>query len=319
MGKNKMKINLFRDKNQKGIWQFSSYLLPIVDQCKLSLNEGGTSEVALTENLILKREDQNPTGSLKDRGMAYLISRAFQDGVKSIVISSSGNAAISAASYCHLAKIKLTVFVSPKINQEKLAEINKREVEVIQNLRPLSEAVKFAKNNNLYYLRPSLSEFGPEGYQAIAFELAEKQGLVEDIFIPVSSGVALIGIAKGFKKVGFLPRLHVCQPSAICPISKEFDRAYRPEENNPADGIVARFSPLKDQVVSLIKESLGTGWVIGEEEIKKNQSVLKEKGIETSNEGALAFAGMEKAKTNPPAGGQKLGKTVILLTGRKYE
>ncbi len=312
--KNKMTFSLSKDKKQRGIWQFSSYLSPIADQFKLSLGEGGTEEVGLSEDLILKREDKNPTGSLKDRGMAYLISRAFQDGAKSIVISSSGNAAISAASYCQIARIRLIVFVSPKINQGKLTEIKKREVEVIQNLRPLSEAVKYAKNNNLFYLRPSLSEFGPEGYQTIAFELAEKQGPIEDIFIPVSSGVALIGIAKGFKKIGFLPRFHISQPSAICPIAGEFDKDYQLEKTSSADGIVARFSPLKEQIVSLIKESLGTGWVIGEEALKEAQVILKEKGIDTSNEGALAFAGMEKAKQK----GLQLGKTVVLLTGRKY-
>lgn len=309
-----MNINLVKDPNQKGIWQYSSYLSPIEEKYRLSLDEGGTEEVAFAENLILKREDKNPTGSLKDRGMAFLISKAYQEGRSSIVISSSGNTAISAASYCQPAKIKLTVFVSPKINPGKLAEIKKRGGKVIQDLRPLSEAAKFAKNNNLYYLRPSTSEFGPEGYQTVAFELMEKQGLFDDIFIPVSSGVALVGIAKGFKKIGFLPRFHLCQPSAICPIAGEFDKDYLPEKNNITDGIVARFSPLKEQVVSIVKGSSGTGWVIGENKIVEAQNILKEKGIETSNEGALAFAGMEKAKIK----GWKLGKTVVILTGRKY-
>lgn len=309
-----MKINLFEDKNQRGIWKFSSYLAPVKNEFKLSLGEGNTPEILFDEQVFLKREDLNPTGSLKDRGMAYLISRAYQDGRRNLVLSSSGNAAISAAEFCDLVKIGLVVFVPKGINEKKLKKIEDHKVEVIQSSRPVSEAMKFAKQKNFFNLRPSKSDFGSEGYQTIAFEIAENRGLIEDIFLPVSSGVALVGIAEGFNKLGFMPRVHVCQGSAICPIASVFDQDYLPEKENLADSLVARFTPLKKDVVALAKESSGTGWVIENKRIIAAQKILKDREIETSNEGALVLAAMFKAKEK----GTILGKTVCLLTGTKY-
>jgi len=309
-----MKITLFKDKTQNGIWQFSSYLAPIESSFCLSLDEGNTPEVHFDEQVILKREDQNPTGSLKDRGMAYLISRAYQDGLKNVVLSSSGNAAISAANYCNLAKINLFTFVSLTIKEEKLRKITEKGARVFQTLKPVSEAIKFAHQNHYLNLRPSQNVFGSEGYQTIAFELAASQGRIEDLFLPVSSGVALVGIAKGFEKLGFMPRLHVCQPAAVCPIASAFDKDYFSERKNLADSLVARHVPLKKEIIDLVKESQGTGWVIESKRIILSQKNLQDRGIETSNEGALALAAVFKAGEK----GVILGKTVCLLTGKRY-
>ncbi len=314
MIKSKLKIRLLKDDGAKGIWQYSAYLFPLPNEAKLSLREGGTAEVVFEEGLILKREDENPTGSLKDRGMAYLVSWAKSLGRKEAALSSSGNAAIAASEYCSLAGIKLHVFVSPKINEGKLAQLKKAGAAISFSNRPVSEAIKFCRQKGILNLRPSQNQFGPEGYQTIAFELAQRQGVVEDIFIPVSSGVALTGIGEGFKKLGFLPRLHVCQSSAVCPIASLFVKDFQPEKSSLAEALVARYTPLKSKVASLVKESGGTGWVISNEEIKKAQAELEKKEIVTSAEGALALAAWQKAKANQ----WSLGKTVCLLTGKRY-
>lgn len=314
MIKSKLKISLKRNGGEKGIWQFSEYFSFLDNQFKLSLGEGNTPEIILEEGLIVKREDLNPTGSLKDRGMAYLISRVLSEGWKNLVLSSSGNAAISAAQYCRLAGINLCVFVSPKIKREKLREIKKQKIKFFQTLRPVSEAVKFAKKNGYYNLRPSQNEFGSEGYQTIAFELVESQGHIFDFFLPVSSGVALSGIAEGFKVLGFMPRLHACQSTAVYPIASIFDDDFVPEKESLADSLVAKFTPLKDEAIKIIKESEGGGWVISNQEIVTAQKKLERERIETSAEGALALAAFFKARNK----GWKLGKAVCLLTGRKY-
>ncbi len=314
MIKSKLKITLSRDESQKGIWQFSSYLEPVPEAFRLSLKEGGTRELSFEEGLILKREDENPTGSLKDRGLAFLVSWAWSQGAKNLVLSSSGNAAIAASRYCQLAQIDLTVFVSPKIDPQKRMRIKGRGVTVTETEKAVSEAVKFSQKNGFLNLRPSQSEFGSEGYQTIAFELAEEEGLLEDIFIPVSSGAGLIGIAKGFKKLGFLPRIHVCQSAAVCPIASLFTRDFLPEEKSLAEALVAKFTPLRNEVIEAVKESRGTGWVISNGEIKEALELLSQKGIETSAEGALAVAAWKKAGRS----GRRPGKAVCLLTGKKY-
>jgi len=307
-------MNLLRDESKEGIWQFSSFLSPLPDQFKLTQGEGGTAEIVFDESLILKREDQNPSGSLKDRGMAYLISWAYARGKKDLVLSSSGNAAISAAEYCRIGGVNLYVFISPAINKEKMSRLQDSGVKFFISPRPVSEAVKFSQKNGFFNLRPSRNEFGLEGYQTIAFELASSQGLIEDIFIPVSSGVVLLGVARGFKKLGFLPKIHLCQSTAVCPIASFFTKDYLPEEKSLAEALVARFTPLKSKVIEVVRKSKGTGWVISNQEIVSSQRILAAKEIETSAEGALAFAAWQKAKNS----GWPLGKTVCLLTGKKY-
>lgn len=315
MAKIKFKFNLSKDLDQRGIWSYSSYLPFVPDSFKLSLGEGNTPEISWDGKIILKREDLNPTGSLKDRGMAFLISKMSSLGERHFVLSSSGNAAISAAAYCRLAKMDLHVFVSLNIDKEKLKELQKQKIKLSFSQRPLSDSLKFSKKNQWFNLRPSALEFGREGYQTIAFEIITNQGMVDDIFLPVSSGVALTGIARGFKKFGFLPHLHLCQSTAVHPLASIFDRDFCPEKKSLATSLVAKTTPLKEEVLKLVKESGGSGWVISNQEISETKKKLEMGNIFTSPEGALALASIGKARNR----GWNLGKTICLLTGRRYE
>lgn len=314
MIKSNLKITIAKDVKQNGIWQYSDYLSSIPDHFKLSLGEGGTPAFEFARALVFKREDENPTGSLKDRGMAYLISWAGSQGHEELVLSSSGNAAISAARYCALAKIKLHVFVSRNIMEKKLAEIKKWPCLVYSSLRPVSDAVKFARQKNLVNLRPSVHPGGPEGYQTIAFEILESVGQVEDLFLPVSSGTALVGLIRGFRKFGFLPRMHLCQSAAVCPLASLFFKGYVREKHSLAQALVAKVTPLKNEIVTAVKSSGGSGWVIQNKELLAAQAKLQMKKIITSEEGALVLAAYYKAKEKKFI----LGKTVVLLTGKKY-
>lgn len=307
-------MQIEEDKKQKGIWRFSKLLKPINESFRLSLEEGNTEEFNFDGNIILKREDKNPTGSLKDRGMAYLISLAYSQGVKDLVLSSSGNAAISALSYCKLAGLDLQIFVSKKINTGKMKKIEELGGKIIVTERAVSEAAKYAKDNNFFNLRPSINEFGPEGYKTIAFEILRNQDEIDDIFIPVSSGVCLLGIFNGFSLFNKIPRFHLCQSSANPPLASIYDEDFVPEEKSLASSLVAKSLPLKEEIVSAIKRSGGTGWIIDNEKISEAQSELVKKGIDTSYEGALALAAVYKASER----GWNLGKTVVLLTGKRY-
>lgn len=164
-------------------------------------------------------------------------------------------------------------------------------------------------------MRPSKQEFGAEGYQTIAFELAKAYGIIDNLFLPVSSGVSLTGIARGFGKLGFLPKIHLCQPASLCPLASLFDRNYQPESTSLTTALVAKITPLKNEIIKIIKESGGTGWVIGNQEIIREQKLLEKEGIITSSEGVLAVAAFTKAKKT----GNIAGKTVCLLTGKRYE
>jgi len=312
--KSNLQNNLIKDQTQVGIWQYHRYLPEVPLEFRLSLNEGNTSEQELDPEIFLKREDQNPTGSLKDRGMAFLISKASSLGFKQFVLSSSGNAAISAANYCAKANLKLKVFVSVRVNKGKLKKLEQMKVDLSVDQRPLTMATRFAKENNFYNLRPSINEFGSTGYQTIAFELLENQDRIENLFVPVSSGVNFLGISKGFKKFGYVPKLHLCQSSFIFPLASIFDHNFVQEDSSFASALVARQSPLKKEILQAVADSKGTGWVVDNKQTIQADKILKQKGISTSFEGALTYAAVLKARQND----QLKGRTVCLLTGKNY-
>lgn len=305
---------LQEDATAPGIWRFHSYLCPIDPRFRLSLGEGGTKDF-IFDSVIFKREDQNPTGSLKDRGLAYQISSLYQKGERNLVISSSGNAAISAAAYCQLADIELNAFVSPKINRAKLAKIKDYGAKVFTTARPVSDAFKYAKEKGWINLRSSVEETGAEGYKTLAFEIYQKFGKVDSVFIPVSSGTALCGIAEGFRITGHLPKFHIVQTPAVCFLASNYDKEYEAAKASLADALVAKSVPRRKQVHGLIKESEGFGWVINDNQIIKSWEELLSAGICTSAEGAAAFAAIKKAR----AKGKNIGgKVVCLLTGKRY-
>lgn len=299
----------------EGIWKYYQYLGMVNPQSRLSLGEGDTPEIEI-DNILFKREDMNPTGSIKDRGFAYQISKLYEQGIGNLVISSSGNAAISAASYCQLKQMNLYAFVSPKINSCKLEILKKKAKEIIISKRPLSDSLKFSKDKNYVNLRPSIWPEALEGYQTIAFELNENQGKIDHLFIPVSSATALVGINNGFKRLGYSPKIHAVQTTYTNPISCLFDQAFQVSSSSLADALVAKITPRGKEAAEIIRYTGGSGWIIGDEEITNAWMWLREKDIITSAEGACALAGIWKAVSKNY---RLAGKIVCLLTGKKYE
>jgi threonine synthase len=298
---------------QQGIWRYAYLYPPIDSRFRLTLNEGDTPMVEI-EKIFFKREDENPTGSIKDRGVAYQISNAYQLGQKNLVISSSGNAAISAAAYCCLGKMSLTAFVSPKIDKEKLEMLQKFRAQVTLSRKPISEAVKLAKQKNFRNLRPSTDKLAVEGFKSIAFEIYEDLGEIEAIFLPVSSGTSLAGVAYGFEILGLLPKIFAVQTTAVHPIAGVFDQDFTPTRTNLATALVARYTPKRREVISLIKKSGGSGLVVSDEDIKKALRWLSGRGIDSGAEGGAALAGLFKAKKK----GLSFKKPVCLLTGALF-
>lgn len=75
------------------------------------IRNGGGSSFHQLKNLYYKCEMTNPTGSFKDRASSYLIAEALRLGKKDVVAASSGNAAVSLATYALKAGIRCHVFV----------------------------------------------------------------------------------------------------------------------------------------------------------------------------------------------------------------
>ncbi len=262
------------------------------------------------DDLYIKREDHNPTGSAKDRALSYQVENLRKLGFTTkAVISSTGNAAISASYFCQKANIDLTIFLSPKINPNKLKLIKTKNNHVIIDPKPISSAFKFAKKNNAYFLRQSTDPSALEGYAQIGQEIIDQLPQVTSIFIPVGSGTTLLGISQKIPKT---TKLFAVQPANNPTISKHFDHDYLAETTSLTDSLSVKFLPLKQAVISAINKSGGGGLVITDSQIKKQLDYLESNNISTSPESAMALAGLVKARsTNIDVGSHPL----VIFTG----
>ncbi|HBP51166.1 MAG: ThrC-like protein probable threonine synthase [Candidatus Shapirobacteria bacterium GW2011_GWE1_38_10] len=257
------------------------------------------------DNLYFKREDLNPTGSAKDRALPFQIQNLLNNGFKSAVISSTGNAAISATYYCQKENIPLTIFVSPKININKLSLIKGN---IIKSLKPISDAIKFSKANHAYLLRQSTDPSAQVGYAEIAKEILIQLPQITSLFIPVGSGTTLLGIAK------VLPnnvKIFAAQPASNPTISSVFDQDYTPETQTITDALSVKYLPLKTEVINAIKSRYSFGIVVKNTDAIKYLDFVKQ--FETSPESALTLAAYHQIKNKPEVGDYP----VILLTGTK--
>lgn len=201
----------------------------------VSLGEGDTPCLDLPRlarelgiaRVSAKNEGMNPTGSHKDRMSAQAVTRALEAGARSVVLASSGNAAVSAAAYCAAAGLACEVATYsdlPDVFVRALRRLGARRAGFERSAdrwghvrRRVEEEGAFALTN--YCLPPVGSPvFGVEGYRALALECAAGGCVPDHILVPTARGDLLWGVYSGFRDlhaaglVARLPRLWAVEP-----------------------------------------------------------------------------------------------------------
>ncbi|TDP72976.1 threonine synthase [Roseateles toxinivorans] len=201
----------------------------------LTLNEGNTpcldlprlaAEVGIRQ-LTAKHEGMNPTGSHKDRMSAQGISRALDIGARTIVLASSGNAAVSAAAYCAVAGLRCEVATyghMPEPYARALHRFGTKRVTFKRSLDRWSYVRQQVEREGAFaltnYCVPAVGSpvFGVEGYRAVALELAADGCLPDHILVPTSRGDLLWGLYSGLRDllaaglIPHMPRLWAIEP-----------------------------------------------------------------------------------------------------------
>jgi threonine dehydratase len=205
----------------------------------------------------------------------------------------------------------LTIFVSPKVNQNKLKLLDYSAV--IKSHTPVSDAFKYAKDTNSFYLRQSTDPIAQKAYSIVGEEINSQLPTCTSIFLPVGSGSTLVGIAQ---KLAPQIKIFSVQPASHAPISSKFDHNFTPEIISITDALSVKYLPLKSKVVQSIISSNGSGLVIQDDQVILAHKWLKDHDINTSPEGALALAGFYKAQQT----GLDVGDCpLIILTGTNRE
>lgn len=221
------------------IKEYADYLPVSENTPQLTLNEGSTPLIympflskQLENEIYVKVEGANPTGSFKDRGMVMAVAKAKEEGKEIVICASTGNTSASAAAYAARAGMK-TIVVIPegKIALGKLAQAIIYGAEIVSIEGNFDEALnivrKVSEMRDDIALVNSVNPYRLEGQKTAAFEVIEQLGEAPDILaIPVGNAGNISAYWKGFKEYAqknqtSLPKMYGFQAEGAAPIVKD--------------------------------------------------------------------------------------------------
>lgn len=177
-----------------GLVEHYRHRLPLAKEARaISLGEGRTPLIKL-ENLpnklgfendvYVKFEGLNPTGSFKDRGMTVAVTQAVHEGAKAIICASTGNTSAAAAAYAVRAGITAFVLIPEgKIALGKLAQAVVHGAVVVQvegNFDDGMRLVKEVAETVPVAIVNSINPYRLQGQKTAAFEIVEALGRAPD-------------------------------------------------------------------------------------------------------------------------------------------
>lgn len=305
------------------MWRYRELLPVREDTRQISLGEGFTplrkvdslgSKIGL-DNLYIKDESMNPTGSFKARGISAAISAALQRGAQAFAIPSAGNAAGALAAYAAEAGVNAFVFMpedTPKAFKLE-CEYYGAHVELIDGLiTDCGRMVQERKEVEGWYEVSTLKEpYRLEGKKTMGFELAEQCDweLPDVVIYPTGGGTGLIGMWKAFdemEKLGWIgskrPRMVSVQTEGCAPIVKAFHNNMKsadPWQN--AQTVVSGLrvpNAIGDfLILEALYESGGEAVAVSDEElITYSQMMARNTGIFPAPEGGATLAALMRLK-----------------------
>ncbi len=195
------------------IRHYADLLPPVPDGCVVTLIEGNTPLVAAPSlaraivpgnEIFLKYEGLNPTGSFKDRGMTMAVSKAKAEGSNAVICASTGNTSASASAYAARAGMKAFVLIPEgKIALGKLSQAMIHGAQVIQVLGNFDEAltlVKEVSEKRPVTLVNSLNPYRIEGQKSAAWEICDALGDAPEYHVlPVGNAGNITAYWAGYK------------------------------------------------------------------------------------------------------------------------
>lgn len=322
------------------MWRYRE-LLPVHQEERIvTLGEGGTPLIRMhrleeqlqLKQVWLKREEQNPTGSFKARGMSVAVSLLHERGARHAAVPSNGNAASALAAYAARAGMKAHVALPQDCPAPIIEECRYygADIQLIDGL--IHHAGERVEQGVLAYgwnHVGTMKEPGRvEGKKTMGYEVAEQLGwkLPDVIVYPTGGGSGVIGMWKAFRELQALgwvndplPRFVCVQEEGCVPVvegvaasrdvaaitaaaanqHRPLPRAsFRPTPNervtSQPTGMRVPAPPDGSLIVSIVLESHGSALAVSAAEIAEAQRRMAGMGVSASPEGAATLAGLFK-------------------------
>ena len=275
---------------------------------------GNTPLVRYSDNIFLKLEYFNPSGSIKDRAALSMIEEAFKRGEiteNSVIIEpTSGNTGIGLAMVCAVKKLRLIICMPENMSEERKKSISAYGAELV--LTPaekgmqgaVEKANELAKKYQNSFIPMQFSNFdNPIAHKQTADEILEDtKGKLDFVVAGIGTGGTAFGLRKylpdSVKVIGVEP--------AESPLFTEGKSAGHKIQGIGANFIpeISKFSKL-DEIVT----------VKGDEAVEEARKLAKEKGIFV---GISAGANVVTAKNLEKKYPDKLIVAIIPDSGDRY-
>lgn len=308
-----------------GLQRFKE-VLPVKREI-ITLNEGNTplykannlGKFLGLENLYIKFEGMNPTGSFKDRGTCVAITKALEFNAGSTVVASTGNMAASVSAYSAKAGLPCNVFVPENTPPGKLAQMiayNANLVKVRGTFKDCVTGAKTAANRGAYLAMTGLNPYYLEGEKTIAYEISSVKP--DCVFVPCGTGGLVTSIWKGFKEQKQKPKMVGVQADGCSPIIDAYEEGHENPEHveNPktiASAILVKTPFNGHTAIRAMKESKGMGTKVSDFEILDAIKLLGKEGVFAEPAAALPVAGLVKLLDEEAV--EPDDKIVLVVTG----
>ena len=314
----------------RGVIEEYKNRLPINSKTPIvTLGEGGTPLVyactlseMLNNQVYLKVEGMNPTGSFKDRGMTVAISKAAENGAKAVICASTGNTSASATAYAVKAGMTSAVLIPDgKIAMGKLAQAIVHGAKVLQVQGNFDDCLVLAKDLAENYPVALVNSVNPdriEGQKTASFEVVDRLGDAPDLHVlPVGNAGNITAYWKGYVEYkndsisSKLPQMWGFQAAGASPI---VDGKIVEKPETIATAIRIGNPASCQQALNAKEESKGRIDKVTDEQILNSYHLLAEKEgvfVEPSSAAGVAGLLMLKEKNELP----KDKVIVITVTG----
>lgn len=274
---------------------------------------GNTPLVKYDNNICLKLEFFNPSGSIKDRASYSMINEAIKRGQINqdtvIIEPTSGNTGIGLAMCCAVMGLKLIICMPENMSEERKKSISAYGAELV--LTPADKGMQGSvdKADELKKLYPN--SFIPmqfnnldnlKSHKVTAKEILEQTALDSGIVV---AGIGTGGTAYGLKEYLKEWKVYGVEPEESPLFTKGYAGAHK------IQGIGANFIPENTKG----KDLDGILTVKGDDAIEEAKKLAKEKGVFCGiSGGANLKAGKELAQKMP----DKLVVVIIPDSGERY-
>lgn len=329
-----------RNQNEQSMWRYKA-LLPIRAEVVVPPLRVGMTPLYDSKRLAsdlgvrqawVKDDGQNPTGSLKDRASAMVITRAMEQGIKTVSTASTGNAAAALSGIGASVGMNIIIFVPETAPEAKIAQllVYGATVLLVEDTYDVAFDLcyQMCLQEGWYCRNTAMNPYTTEGKKTVAYEIAEQLNwqVPDVVVVSVGDGNIIAGVYKGFydlHQLGWIeriPRLIGVQSDQSMALVHAWEHNLSAVEMQPmpsntiADSISAGVPRDRAKALRAVRETNGAFIAVPDDEIiVAIPPLARLTGVFAEPAAAAVYAGTKRAVQSKLIDSEE--SVVLLSTG----